>query len=156
MGKLNSGQISGILLSVAIIAVVSNLFFVSNSVFGFAKNPGGKTAAGNATVGATTSYGLVFDNSGFNKLLEYDKTINVTSLTSEQQAVYKKLLGRDKNGKVIIPHPCCGVSISECAPCDHGKAIRGLIKYLLQQGWSEENILSESLVWDRLFFPGQV
>lgn len=140
----------------SILLVSFNLFFVSNSVFGFAKNLGGKTAAGEATAGATTSYGLVLDNSGYNKLLEYDKTINITSLTSEQQAVYKKLLGRDENGKVIIPHPCCGVSISECAPCGHGRAIRGLIKYLLQQGWSEENILSESLIWDRLFFPGQV
>ncbi len=153
-----------VVLSLAVVAF--NLFYTASTVFGSSLSAvsagasptggfGGSQQAGTAQ-GDTRPYGLVLDNTGFQKLLGYDRSINVASLSPEQKAVYTKLLGRDDKGKVIIPHPCCGVSISECAPCDHGKAIRGLIKYLLQQGWSEKDILSESLIWDRVFFPGQV
>ncbi|VVB61411.1 Uncharacterised protein [uncultured archaeon] len=150
--------ISTVLLVVAAPLILFNLFSTANPVLGFtADNKVNVTnATTQAAAGTMTSYGIPLDNSGYQTLLGYDRSIDPGSLPAEKQAILKKLLGRDAAGKPIIPHPCCPAAISECAPCGHGGAIRGMIKYLLQQGWNEQDILSEAMVWDRLFFPGKV
>lgn len=152
-----------VLLGLATPLVVFNLYSAANATFGFAvsanstnTSAGGDGVTTNIVPGTMTSYGVTLDNAGYQKLLQYDSSINPGTLASEHQATLKKLLGRDENGKKYIPHPCCDGAISECAPCGHGAASRGLIKYLLQQGWSEKDILQEAIVWDKMFFPGQV
>lgn len=157
--KATKPWVSTALLAIAAPLILFNLFSAANPVLGFtADNKVNVTSVTTtqATAGTMTAYGIPLDNSGYQTLLTYDRGIDPGSLPAEKQAILKKLLGRDETGKKYIPHPCCEGAISECAPCGHGAASRGLIKYLLQQGWNEQDILSEAIVWDRLFFPGKV
>ncbi|MFA4820029.1 MAG: hypothetical protein WC613_03680 [Candidatus Aenigmatarchaeota archaeon] len=100
--------------------------------------------------GGESDYGVPLDNNGYQTLLNYRDSI---SLSADQNAEYNKLIDYDPNGKPYIDHPCCGAAISRCAPCGHGAAIQGLVKLLLQKGYSEQQILDEALKWNKMFFP---
>jgi hypothetical protein len=51
-------------------------------------------------------------------------------------------------------HPCCGASINaKVCGCGHAVGLRGLIKKMVQDGKSDDEIRRESFIWLRYFFP---
>lgn len=82
---------------------------------------------------------------GFDMLVDMDRSIPLSSLTSGQKARYNSLIMK-------IYHPCCDAPVGACG-CKHAVAIRGLIKDRLKAGWSNSQIYKESFLWLRFWWP---
>jgi len=68
-----------------------------------------------------------------------------------------KLASADQQGTFSaltkdIYHPCCDAPISSCG-CKHSVAAQGLIKYLITEGYSNEQIKDEVFLWNRYWWP---
>jgi hypothetical protein len=88
-----------------------------------------------------TNYGVVFSQQGYDQLIGYQKSI---TLTSDQQSKYQQLI-------MQIPHECCNGAIGQCE-CGHAVALKGLVKLLLQKGYTDQQIKDEAYKWRQLFF----
>jgi len=104
---------------------------------------GGEGSA-SSTPGNKTSYGITYDNDGYNKLLEYEQSIQ---LSAEQK---KKIAGLN------VQMPCCGYAQldpdNNCG-CGHHVASLGLAKLLASKGWSTSAMQTEMNKWIGLFYP---
>jgi cytochrome c-type biogenesis protein CcmH/NrfF len=49
-------------------------------------------------------------------------------------------------------HPCCGANIGT-NDCGHAIAMTGLVKKMLQDGKSDQEIKSELMMWEKYYFP---
>lgn len=88
-----------------------------------------------------TSYGVEFSQQGYDQLMGYQTSI---SLTQDQQSKYQQLI-------MEIPHECCNGAIGQC-DCGHAVALKGLVKLLLQNGYTDQQIKDEAYKWRVLFF----
>src|SRR3989344_3069113 len=95
-----------------------------------------------------------YNTDGYNTLLKYYKSIN---LDAEQS---KKVAGLD------VELPCCGfqkivtktdgtADFPGSCHCGHHDAMYGLAKYMVQKGYSREEMQKELDVWKEVFFPTQ-
>jgi len=94
--------------------------------------------------GEMSSYGITYDNAGYEKLLEAAKTVN---LDKEQT---KQIVGRN------IELSCCGVKTLQArgnCECGHHVALFGLAKLLASKGYAANDIQSEIDKWKLVFFP---
>lgn len=139
------------LMIVVLIALIGvNQYLISSASSSVTASSVQSVAKQSSAASSASDYGVPLDNTGYQMLLNYRNSI---SLSVEQNAEYNKLIDYDPNGKPYIDHPCCGAAISRCAPCGHGAAIQGLVKLLLQKGYSGQQILDEALQWNKMFFP---
>lgn len=90
--------------------------------------------------------GLPLTTDGYNKLLEYDQTIQLTADQKNQYAGYDVFI------------PCCGFKLTttdenqDCR-CGHHIALAGLIKYGITHGASRTDVQAEINAWKPVFFP---
>lgn len=104
--------------------------------------------------GEVTEYGLTFSTNGLNTLVDYANSI---SLTGDDQQRYISI-GTQPNTACEY---CCGIGNRGAlrndgriaCGCAHNIAFAGLIKYLIQEGYTDEQILDEILRWKSYFFP---
>lgn len=82
---------------------------------------------------------------GFN-FISYQIDEEMTSQLSEDQ------LKRVDSIASNIYRPCCGVPAST-PDCSHGFAARGLVKLLVKEGWTDEQIYEEVSIWNRFWWP---
>ncbi len=82
---------------------------------------------------------------GYDMLADMERSISPDSLSPEQRARYESLI---KN----VYHPCCNAPVGGCG-CKHAVATRGLIKKLLQEDWTDEQIMNEVFLWQRFWWP---
>jgi len=107
-----------------------------------------------AQVGVSPQLGITYDMQGYDKMLNYYNTID---LTGEQ-------------GKIVaglnVELPCCGftniltnsdgtANFADSCHCGHHDAMYGLAKYMVQNGYSREEIQKELNAWKEVFFPTQ-
>lgn len=78
-------------------------------------------------------------------LVEMEKEIDLNDLSSSQRSTFDRIAGN-------VYHPCCDTTIDSCG-CLHAVAGRGLAKKLLLEGWSEDQIYDELLLWQKLWWP---
>jgi len=89
---------------------------------------------------------LPLTNEGYEKLLEYDRTIQLTSEQKKQYAGFNVYL------------PCCGFKLTsneeqnDCR-CGHHVATAGLIKFGITKGFSRDKIQYEINQWKPVFYP---
>jgi hypothetical protein len=150
MKKSDMQMITLGLLAILVLLLVVNQIFLMN--IGSAMTKVSLSAAAVGIVSSQTSYGIALDNNGYKQLVGFDKSIRLSSNESAQ--IYDAIIGRDKNNQPYISHPCCTAAISEC-DCGHAVALRGLVKYLLEEGYSPTEIIEETAKWNALFFPQQ-
>lgn len=96
---------------------------------------------------SVASYGISFNTSGYNLLLEYEKSIQLDTLIYQEKLV---------NLDVLIP--CCGFEkiqedYSQNCQCGHHLALYGLAKYLAQQNYQRAEIQKAINDWKHYFFP---
>jgi hypothetical protein len=104
--------------------------------------------------GAQTDYGITFSNEGLQTLVGHQRSI---SLSGEDQQRYIKI-GTSPDTACEY---CCGIGErgalrddgNIACGCAHNIALAGLIKYLIQQGYTDEQILDEIQKWKAYFFP---
>lgn len=90
--------------------------------------------------------GLPLNTNGYNKLLEYDKTIQLTPDQKKGYAGFDAYL------------PCCGFKLTtddennDCR-CGHHVAFAGLIKYGLTHNAPRADIQAEINAWKPIFYP---
>jgi len=84
-------------------------------------------------------------SNGYDLLVNMEREISLDELSADKKAVYNKMI-------MEIFHPCCDAPIGACG-CKHAVADRGLIKFLLMKGWSEDKIYDEILLWHRFWWP---
>jgi len=104
--------------------------------------------------GSDTGYGITFSTNGMNTLVGYYRSIELTGNGQEKFIA----VGTQPNTGCEY---CCGIGNGEAITsdgrtrcgCDHHLALIGLIKYLIQQGYSDEQILGEIQKWKAYFFP---
>ena len=107
---------------------------------------GGETgSSGQAQpTGAVSSYGISYDEVGYNKLLSF----SAAPITPEQK---QAITGLD------FLLPCCGYQSFEpdanCG-CGHHIAMQGLANLLVANGWDSDSIQQELNVWKEMFYPG--
>ncbi len=95
--------------------------------------------------GKTVTLTAYQPGNGYDMLVDMERSISLDSLTPEQKAKYKDLIMK-------IYHPCCNAPVGACG-CKHAVATRGLIKNLLKEGWSDDQILNEVFLWQRFWWP---
>jgi len=94
--------------------------------------------------GAVT--GLPLTTDGYNKLIEYDQTIQLTADQKKQYAGFNLFI------------PCCGFKFTtedennDCR-CGHHIADAGLIKYGITNGFTRDQIQAELDQWKPIFYP---
>jgi len=78
----------------------------------------------------------------------YDMLVamNKTQLTGADEQQRFKAITRS------VYHPCCNAPISACG-CKHAMAAKGLVKYLLTKGYTDEQIKNEIFLWNRFWWP---
>ena len=94
--------------------------------------------------GTRSSYGLTFNLATFNQMKNWDSSISVDpSLQSRFDTITNSAY-----------HPCCGSAINtkKCG-CGHAVGMEGLVKKMLQDGKSDQEINTELLQWGKYFFP---
>ncbi len=105
---------------------------------------GETTGSGSAATGNKSSYGVTYDNAGYDQLLAFEKSIQ---LSAEQK---KTITGLN------VQMPCCGYAQldpdNNCG-CGHHIALLGLAKLLASKGWDRNAIQTEMNVWNALFYP---
>lgn len=101
-----------------------------------------------------TDYSISFSTSGMNTLVGYYRSIE---LVGDKQEKFINVGTQQDTGCEY----CCGIGDgqaitidgkSRCG-CAHHLALIGLMKYLVQEGYSNEQILSEIQKWKAYFFP---
>lgn len=95
--------------------------------------------------GKTVTLTVQTPGNGYDMLVDMEKSIALSDLTPEQKSRYDYLI-------MNIYHPCCDAPVGACG-CKHAVAIRGLIKNLLVEGWSDEQIYEEAFLWLRFWWP---
>ncbi len=80
---------------------------------------------------------------GYDMLVAMNKSVNLVD--ESQKSRFSDLSN-------TIYHPCCDVPIGSCG-CKHAVAARGLVKYLLAEGYTDEQIKDEVFVWNRYWWP---
>lgn len=103
--------------------------------------------------GSPTDYGLTFSEQGLQTLVDYQ----LISLTGEDQQRYIKI----GSSPDTACEYCCGIGErgalrddgNIACGCAHNIALAGLIKFLIQQGYTDEQILEEIQRWKAYFFP---
>ncbi len=89
--------------------------------------------------GEMAEYGISFDNAGFEKMLEYEKTVKLTT-----QDQVDNVVGLD------VRIDCCGfekiLPSGNCA-CGHHLALIGLAKYLAVKNYDKQYIQTEVNKW---------
>lgn len=96
--------------------------------------------------GSTPFLKMSPDTEGYNKLLEYDMTIQLGDAEKNKFAGFNVRL------------PCCGFAITsedeknDCR-CGHHVAFAGLIKYMINNAYSHEQIQQEIDAWKPVFYP---
>jgi len=105
------------------------------------------THSGVASSGTTGKYSkLSLNTDGYNQLLEYDKTIILTDSEKKNYAGFNVRL------------PCCGFQLTtedennDCR-CGHHLAFAGLIKKLIKDGFTRDQIQEEINQWKPIFYP---
>ncbi|MDO8340189.1 MAG: hypothetical protein Q7T16_06045 [Candidatus Burarchaeum sp.] len=93
---------------------------------------------------------VTLDGNGFSLLLEMNSKIKLGN--ENLTARFNALAGNSTGGKPIIDHLCCTAPIGGCE-CGHAQAQKGLLKFLLQAGLGDAEILEEELLWNKMFFP---
>ncbi len=78
----------------------------------------------------------------------YDMLVAMNNVQLTDPAIKSRYDDFSKN----VYHPCCDVAIGSCG-CKHAVAARGLIKYLLTQGYSDDQINEEVFLWNRYWWP---
>ncbi|MEM5802076.1 MAG: hypothetical protein QXQ18_01685, partial [Candidatus Aenigmatarchaeota archaeon] len=97
-----------------------------------------------STIGKYTK--LPLTNEGYEKLLEYDRTITLSDSEKKDFAGFNVRL------------PCCGFRVTsenennDCR-CGHHVAYAGLIKWGLKNGLTREQIQEEIDQWKPVFYP---
>lgn len=90
--------------------------------------------------------GLPLTTDGYNSLLQYDQTIQLSNDQKQQYAGFDVFI------------PCCGFKLTstdenqDCR-CGHHIALSGLIKYGLTHDASRTDIQTEINQWKPVFFP---
>ncbi len=79
---------------------------------------------------------------GYDMLVEMNQA---QLTTADQQARFKAITKS-------IYHPCCGAPIASCG-CKHAIAAKGLVKYLLTQEYTDDQIKDEVFLWNRFWWP---
>lgn len=82
---------------------------------------------------------------GYDMLVDMERSIPLSDLTSEQKSRYDSLTRNNY-------HPCCNAPLSACGG-KHSVATKGLIKKLLKEGWTDEQISKEVFLWQRFWWP---
>ncbi len=82
---------------------------------------------------------------GYDLLVAMERDIDSASLSADAQTRYRTLIGS-------VYHACCNAPIDSCN-CKHAVAARGLIKFLLAQGWTDTQITDEVFLWQRYWWP---
>lgn len=95
--------------------------------------------------GKTVTLSVQKPGNGYDMLVDMERSIPLSSLTSAQKTRYDSLIMK-------IYHPCCDAPVGACG-CKHAVAIRGLIKDRLKAGWSDEQIYKEAFLWLRFWWP---
>lgn len=104
--------------------------------------------------GERTEYGITFSADGMNVLVDYYRSIELTG--SERERFIN--IGTQPDTSCEY---CCGIgdgpAITEdgrakCG-CAHHLALIGLMKYLVQQGYADDQIFQEIQRWKAYFFP---
>lgn len=94
--------------------------------------------------GNKTSYGLTYDNAGYEQLIGYASSIK---LSADQK---KTITGLN------VQMPCCGYAQldpdNNCG-CGHHIASLGLANLLVSKGWSKNAMQTEMNKWIELFYP---
>lgn len=104
--------------------------------------------------GSATGYGLTFSNNGIKTLVGYASSIE---LSGDEQTRYVSI----GNQPDTACEYCCGIgergALTQdgriACGCEHNIAITGLIRYLIKEGYSDEEILQEIQKWKSYFFP---
>lgn len=95
--------------------------------------------------GRTVTLTVQKQGNGYDMLVDMERSISLSDLTSNQQSRYKSLV-------MNIYHPCCDAPVG-VGGCKHAVAIKGLVKYLLKEGWSDKQIYKEAFLWLRFWWP---
>jgi len=95
--------------------------------------------------GKTVTLTAYQPGNGYDMLVDMERSISVNSLAADQKSRYNNLIMK-------IYHPCCNAPVGACG-CKHAVAVRGLIKKLLQEGWTDKQILNEVFLWLRFWWP---
>lgn len=104
--------------------------------------------------GEQTEYGLVFSTSGLETLVDFYTTLELTSeewdrfidIGTSSDTACEYCCGMEERGSVDKDgNVLCG--------CAHNVALAGLVKYLVKQGYSDEEIFNEIQRWKAYFFP---
>ncbi len=114
------------------------------------KQSGG--AGQTAPAGISPQMGIQYNGEGYKMMLNYYKTIKLSAADS------KKVAGLD------VTLPCCGFKnilvtkdgtsdFENSCHCGHHDAMYGLAKYMVQKGYSREDMQKELNVWKGVFFP---
>ncbi len=131
-----------VFVSVQILFLVAGSGF-SNQITGLAS---GVTSGSSSGDQIALFSKLPLTTEGYNKLLEYDKTITLSDGQKKQFAGFDVRL------------PCCGFKVTsedehnDCR-CGHHLAYAGLIKYGLTNDWSRDQIQQEIDQWKVVFYP---
>ncbi len=164
--ELSSSLVLRILMFVALAVVILNVLNAMSTVLGVSivgSLGGSATTFTESTPGSLLTYGVTFDNAGYEKLLGYYNTITLGSLTAEQKQRFIRVGTRERTGC----GPCCGIQNgpaldangnSRCG-CGHIYALIGLMKHIVKNygdSYTDDQIFSEIVKWKKLFFPGQV
>ena len=114
-------------------------------------------------------YGITYDQVGYEKLLEYYRTITLDNLTQEQKERFIRIgtgNGDIENARTGCG-PCCGIQNGAAIDmegnprcgCGHNLALIGLMKYLVKyygDRYSDEEIFKEVVRWKKIFWPGMI
>lgn len=95
--------------------------------------------------GKTVTLTVKTSGNGYDMLVDMEKSIPLSDLTSEQKSRYNSLTNN-------IYHPCCDSPVN-AGGCKHAIAIKGLVKDRLKAGWSDEQIYKEAFLWLRFWWP---
>ncbi len=108
---------------------------------------GGGCSGVSVTNGEMSEYGISYDQSGFERLLEYNSEISL----SEEQA--KSVIGLD------VRIDCCGfdkIQASGNCACGHHLALYGLAKFLAGEGHDRDYIQGEIDKWKDIYAQSDI
>lgn len=136
------------LIAVVLVAIVAFVAYTQASISS-TKTALDRIGAGQ---GMSPQMGIQYNTQGYNALLNYYSTINLSDAES------KAVAGLD------VELPCCGfqeiltnsdgtANFVDSCHCGHHNAMYGLAKYMVQNGYNREQMQNELNVWKEVFFP---
>jgi cytochrome c-type biogenesis protein CcmH/NrfF len=90
----------------------------------------------------TSPYGLKFNLTTFNQEKKWSTDIKEDPAWKDRYDAITK----------STYHPCCGATI-DTNDCGHAIALTGLVKKMLQDGKSDQEIKDELMQWEEYYFP---